>query len=647
MPPGPLYNWLCVLHSATEIVTHAASIRAAQAARANAELRRGLGLEGGVGRAQKTTVNEPREAERREDTRPAEWRPIQDDSGYEIPEDTLTGHGTSMPTPVPNWCTDAPEAKINAQAAVDVEENTKAQPFALDSRNVHEQMATTASAAEEVPPTGLGEFPAQADIRPEPQLPVPDITPDSTLSLSQTQRNLQASRVPSSRIGRFFHYGGLAASLGYGAATEALRRASSSQTEEGQSSLVMTPANIGRLVEKLSRMRGAALKLGQFMSIQDSHLLPKDVEEVFRRVQDSAHYMPNWQMERVMTNSLGPSWASNFSSFDPIPFAAASLGQVHSAVLAAHVSPTSKDEKVAVKIQFPDIAKSIESDLGYLKLLLNAGGILPKGLFLDKTIQVMKGELADECDYALEASHARFFGSADGVGGDERFRVPWVWNGSTECVLVMQHMDGVSVGGNVVDGLSQESRDQIASRIVELCMKELFDFRMMQTDPNWSNFLWNERTGQIELIDFGATRSYSKEFIDKWMHILQAAVAEDREACIHWSLELGYLTGAEKETMLDAHVRSLTLLATPFRARPAAEGDGRYVFGKGTEWARITGEIRSLIPVMLNERLTPPPRETYSLNRKLSGAFLLASRLGAKVDCHDIWEKTVDRYQFD
>ena len=89
-----------------------------------------------------------------------------------------------------------------------------------------------------------------------------------------------------------------------------------------------------------------------------------------------------------MVDSLGPSWASNFTSFEPIPFAAASLGQVHSAVLAAHVSPTGKDEKVAVKIQFPDIAKSIDNDLGYLKILLTAGKLLPKGLFLDKTISV-------------------------------------------------------------------------------------------------------------------------------------------------------------------------------------------------------------------------------------------------------------------
>jgi len=89
-----------------------------------------------------------------------------------------------------------------------------------------------------------------------------------------------------------------------------------------------------------------------------------------------------------MTSALGSSWSTNFVSFDRLPFAAASIGQVHNAVLAASVSPTGREEHVAVKIQFPNIANSIESDLGYIKFLLTAGSLLPKGLFLDKTIQV-------------------------------------------------------------------------------------------------------------------------------------------------------------------------------------------------------------------------------------------------------------------
>ena len=90
-----------------------------------------------------------------------------------------------------------------------------------------------------------------------------------------------------------------------------------------------------------------------------------------------------------MSSSLGSSWSQNFSSFESVPFAAASLGQVHAAVLAPHVSPTGKEERVAVKIQFPDVKKSIDSDLGYVTMLLGTlGGVLPRGAFLDKTIEV-------------------------------------------------------------------------------------------------------------------------------------------------------------------------------------------------------------------------------------------------------------------
>lgn len=89
-----------------------------------------------------------------------------------------------------------------------------------------------------------------------------------------------------------------------------------------------------------------------------------------------------------MQASLSPDWMSNFASFDRIPFAAASIGQVHKAVLSPSVSPTGREERVAVKIQFPNIKDSITSDLGYIKLLLTASALLPKGLFLDKTIKV-------------------------------------------------------------------------------------------------------------------------------------------------------------------------------------------------------------------------------------------------------------------
>lgn len=200
--------------------------------------------------------------------------------------------------------------------------------------------------------------------------------------------------------------------------------------------------------------------------------------------------MPDWQLEvrrhqtyikvlskmipppsqKVLATALGPSYASNFTSFDRVPFAAASIGQVHHAVLSASSSPTGKEENVAVKIQFPNIAESIGSDLGYVKMLLSVGGLLPKGLFLDRTIQVMKGELADECDYKREASYLTKFGSSEFLGNDPRYKVPWVWEGSTDTVLVMEHVGGVSVGEANVGKLSQEERDEVN---VPTCLKNV------------------------------------------------------------------------------------------------------------------------------------------------------------------------------
>ena len=162
-----------------------------------------------------------------------------------------------------------------------------------------------------------------------------------------------------------------------------------------------------------------------------------------------------------MKASFGPSWLGNFESFDRIPFAAASIGQVHNAVLAASVSPTGKPEPVAVKVQFPNVADSIESDLGYVKMLLTAGSLLPKGLFLDKTIQVMKLELHEECDYEREASFLRQFRSPDFLGNDDRFKVPWVWEGSTKIVLVMERVQGQSVGAASVHELTQRDRNDV------------------------------------------------------------------------------------------------------------------------------------------------------------------------------------------
>lgn len=476
------------------------------------------------------------------------------------------------------------------------------------------------------------------DIGIEPSVII-DIPKDIINIMAKPSVMMKESAVPASRIQRLVHYGGLAAGVGLGMVSEAARRAVGASSSDSSTSLLLSDRNIERIVDRLSTMRGAALKLGQMLSIQDSSLLPPELDQILLRVQNSANYMPDSQLQRVMSTELGDDWLSKFKSFDLIPFSAASIGQVHRAELH-------DGTRVAVKVQYPGVAASIDSDLSYLKSLASMSSLLPKGMYLDSTIKVARRELGWECDYHREAeSTERFKGLVDAVYNSRfsarrdgpRINVPRVVKEfSTGKVLVTEFVDGVSVG--TIGSLPQSIRDQIGDALLDLCLKELFEFRFMQTDPNWSNFLYDPHTHTIHLIDFGGAREYDKKFTDNYFRVLYAASTNNRDECVRWSQELGFLTGMESETMVSAHVKSLLALAEPFILR----GKTRFDFGAQD----ITTRVRSELPTLLRERLTPPPEETYSLHRKLSGFFLLCTKLGARVQCGIIFKRAWDGYRF-
>ena len=263
--------------------------------------------------------------------------------------------------------------------------------------------------------------------------------------------------------------------------------------------------------------------------------------------------MPGWQLERVMAEELGEHWRAHFASFDERPFAAASIGQVHSAVMADPypAQPEMAGRRVAVKVQFPGIRDSIASDLSYVKWLLTASALLPKGLFLENSVQQLQQELQDECDYTREADMCRRFYEhvahmePDGL----RFEVPRVVDTlSTTRVLTAEFLRGRPL--TQAAHMDQTTRDKIAHAIMELSLRELFDWHLMQTDPNWTNFLYHHERQSIQLIDFGATRDYSSDFIALWLKLLRAAVSGDRAQCEHWSVQIGYLTGHESEVRI-------------------------------------------------------------------------------------------------
>lgn len=284
-----------------------------------------------------------------------------------------------------------------------------------------------------------------------------------------------------------------------------------------------------------------------------------------------------------------------------------------------------------MKIQYPGVGKSIESDINNLVTLLNFWNILPKGLYVDSVIKVAKHELNWEVDYIREAEWGRRF--QNWLQNYPVFRVPDVIDSlSTKNVLTTTFFDGITLDAAINE--NQAIRDLIGKSILEICLLELFRFKAMQTDPNWSNFLFNPANKTIGLIDFGASRYFSPNFIDNYIRIIRASANNDPESIRELSVKCGFLTGYETREMTDAHVSAVMILGACFRS------DDIFDFGAQS----TTQSIHKLIPVMLKHRLTPPPEDSYSLHRKMSGAFLLCTKLRSRVYCKPLFERIWNEY---
>ncbi|CAN0532468.1 unnamed protein product, partial [Ectocarpus sp. 12 AP-2014] len=247
--------------------------------------------------------------------------------------------------------------------------------------------------------------------------------------------NSRTRTVPSSPLARVFGFGQLAAGLAMGTVAEAVRqsvrgggglgdsaegggggRPDRSQGGGSVKQYVASDANAERLAETLCRMRGAALKLGQMLSIQDESVIPPSLAKALDRVRQGADVMPLKQLHGQLEKNLGMDWRSNLAAFDETPIAAASIGQVHRAKLP-------DGTEVAMKIQYPGVADSVESDLKNLQRLVQLTNILPPGLYIEEIIRVAREELGEECDYEKEAANQERFKKL--VESDESLR-KWV-----------------------------------------------------------------------------------------------------------------------------------------------------------------------------------------------------------------------------
>ncbi|MEM6385348.1 MAG: AarF/ABC1/UbiB kinase family protein [Pseudomonadota bacterium] len=441
--------------------------------------------------------------------------------------------------------------------------------------------------------------------------------------MTETLKNSRPVAVPSGRLNRFSRMGGLAAGVAGTMAVNGLIQLGKGTRPQARD-LLLTPRNIKRVADELAKMRGAAMKVGQLMSMDAGELLPPELAEIMARLRAEADFMPPKQLKQVLNDELSPNWLGRFAQFDVRPIAAASIGQVHKARL--------KDgRQVAIKVQYPGIARSIDSDVSNVGRLIKMSGLMPPGLALEPFLDEAKAQLHEEADYVKEAAHLTTFHEL--LGNDEKYVLPALLTElSSPRVLAMDFIGSVPI--ETVESESQEVRDRVAHELIDLTLRELFAFGWMQTDPNFANYRYQADTGRIVLLDFGATRSVPTEIVSAYHELFSAGIGIADDATLEPpALALGLLS----EGIEDRHKATiLSMLRLVFEEVASPDV---FDFGASNMFARL----QAMGEAMAEERvvLPPPPMDVLYIQRKFAGMFLLATKLKARVAMRELMQRNM------
>lgn len=426
--------------------------------------------------------------------------------------------------------------------------------------------------------------------------------------------------VPASRIGRLGGFTRLAGGIAGGILGEGAKRLANGERPR-LDQLILTPGNARRLADRLAHLRGAAMKLGQMISMDAGDLLPPELAEILSRLRERADFMPPRQLEKVLAEEWGKDWRRKFRRFEPRPIAAASIGQVHRAM-------TPDGRMLAIKVQYPGVAQSIDSDVDNVASLLKLTGLLPPELDIAPLLAAAKEQLREEADYEREGEMMMRFRSM--LEGREQFVVPELDTDlTTPRILAMSFEEGSPI--ETLADEPQDIRDEAFAHLIELVGRELFDSKLMQTDPNFANYRWQAKTGRIVLLDFGAAREVSDGLSNDYRTLINAGLAEDREAVLQAAIEAGFVNPVAVERHPERMRKAVDIIVTQM-----AQGE-KLDFGDRA----FVPEIRDTVMPIAQDRQSwhLPPAETLFVQRKVSGTALLGARLKARVDVRGIVER--------
>lgn len=404
----------------------------------------------------------------------------------------------------------------------------------------------------------------------------------------------------------------------YKVGSDFIKEKSDSVIEKGANALA---PHSELIFSELAMMKGSALKVGQMLSVYGDYFLPEEFNRILKKLQNQTHYL---DFEKIRNNI--PNNVFSHLEVETIPFAAASIGQVHKAV--------DEDKNViALKVQYPNISKAIGSDMLTLKLILKGMKVLPKNFELSPFLDEVREMMVHEMNYKNElGSHLRFYKL---LSGDLRFHVPHLYEEfCSETTLASEYIEGLRVDSDEIKSLDQNIRNQLACDYFELFLKEFFSFHFVQTDPHYGNYALrlNEGKWQWVLFDFGSVKEITGEISHYYKMMMKACILRDKELYFATIKEMRYFTDSMKEDEKDLLWQNAKLMGDPFQ-------------GEIYDWGSATiadDLIKNGMKMFGKVDLDSPPKEIVFLDRKIGGVFMVLKILRANIDLRELALRYLD-----
>jgi predicted unusual protein kinase regulating ubiquinone biosynthesis (AarF/ABC1/UbiB family) len=421
-------------------------------------------------------------------------------------------------------------------------------------------------------------------------------------------------------------------SVGAQAASHAVGSLFAKEADKDDRIRALLTGQVEVLARELGQLKGSLMKVGQMLSVYGEHFFPPEVNQVLKSLQSQSPPLEWAVIEKLLRRQLHPFGDARIAELeiDPEPLASASLGQVHRA------RRIKDNRELVLKIQYPGVDRAIDSDLSSLRSLLSIARLLQAGPRTDELFREVKQMLHQEVDYGKELEATRFF--RDALAGDPRYIVAEVFpEYSTSRLLALSYEAGVPVDSPEVLGLSQERRDALAVAALDLYFRELFEFRLVQTDPHFGNYrvrLGGAGKGdRLVLFDFGAVRKVPESFLKSYRVMIRGAFDNDPAAVIRGAEGIGFLQQDDPPELRQQFVDLCLLIMEPFQESFMTTG---YDWGGSDLPRRVARQGSKMI---FSFRLRVPPREVVFLDRKMGGIFVFLSVLKVRIPTRDLLKK--------